>query len=140
MPVRSTTILVADDDAVIRGNLNLLLRSEGYAVVEAANGGGRSRLELGTSASRIWIYECPAATGSNCSTCTWERLEDVPVIVIRPWRRRLGDQAMKARRYDYITKPFDLDEVRDAPGLTQRRSSPGAGNSAEQKFATTAKN
>ena len=32
------TVLVADDDAVIRSNLALLLRSEGYDVREAADG------------------------------------------------------------------------------------------------------
>ena len=35
---RSPTILVADDDALIRGNLATLLRSEGYEVREAADG------------------------------------------------------------------------------------------------------
>ncbi|HXT60725.1 MAG TPA: response regulator, partial [Pirellulales bacterium] len=32
------TILVADDDPTIRGNLALLLASEGYRVLEAADG------------------------------------------------------------------------------------------------------
>jgi two-component system response regulator AtoC len=38
-----SAVLVADDDAVIRGNLALLLRSEGYRVVEAAAGCGRRK-------------------------------------------------------------------------------------------------
>ncbi len=33
-----TTVLVADDDRTIRRNLVLLLRSEGYLVLEAADG------------------------------------------------------------------------------------------------------
>ena len=37
-PSLPTRILVADDDATIRGNLATLLRSEGYAVIEAAVG------------------------------------------------------------------------------------------------------
>ena len=37
-PLDRCTVLVADDDPVIRGNLALLLRSEGYRVVEAADG------------------------------------------------------------------------------------------------------
>ncbi len=35
---KRTVILIADDDATIRGNLALLLRSEHYEVREAANG------------------------------------------------------------------------------------------------------
>ena len=34
----SSTILVADDDRTIRRNLVLLLRSEGYQTIEAADG------------------------------------------------------------------------------------------------------
>ena len=37
-PRQQATILVADDDTTIRTNLRLLLQSEGYRVVEAADG------------------------------------------------------------------------------------------------------
>ena len=40
----TSTILVADDDAVIRGNLRVLLAAEGYRVLEAGN----ARLALET--------------------------------------------------------------------------------------------
>jgi CheY-like chemotaxis protein len=42
-PRHRATILVADDDPVIRGNLALLLESEGYRVIEAADGLEASR-------------------------------------------------------------------------------------------------
>ena len=37
---QQATILVADDDTTIRTNLRLLLESEGYRVMEAADGIG----------------------------------------------------------------------------------------------------
>lgn len=109
----SGTILIADDDPVIRRNLHVLLASEGYRIVEAEDG-----LEAGKALEDPSIMlvlldlKMPGCTGLDILRDQQDRLEERPAIVITA----LGGsgaaiEAMKLGAYDYITKPFDLDEV-----------------------------
>lgn len=107
------TVLVADDDAVIRGNLALLLRSEGYTVVEAEDG-VRAGLALANPAVALALLDLkmPGRDGMDVLRDHKDRLEEVPVIMVTA----LGGssaaiEAMRLGAYDYVTKPFDLDEV-----------------------------
>ena len=109
----SATILVADDDPVIRGNLRLLLESEGYRAVEARDGTEAAKaLEDSSIALVLLDLKMPGCNGLDVLRDHQDRLEETPVIVITA----LGGsgaaiEAMKLGAYDYITKPFDLDEV-----------------------------
>jgi DNA-binding NtrC family response regulator len=108
------TILVADDNSVIRKNLRLLLETEGYRVMEAEDGLQAAQI-LGTDPSIGLVLldlKMPGRTGLELLRDQQDHLEDRPVIVITA----LGGssaaiEAMKLGAYDYITKPFDLDEV-----------------------------
>jgi DNA-binding NtrC family response regulator len=106
-------ILVADDDPTIRGNLALLLTSEGYRVLEAAD--GRQAAErLGDRAVSLVLLDLkmPGAGGLELLREFQDRLEETPVIVITAFGgSQAAIEAMKLGAYDYITKPFDLDEV-----------------------------
>src|SRR5919201_3508901 len=107
------TILVADDDAVIRGNLRLLLESEGYPVVEAADGLEAARAFNDPSVALVLLdLKMPGRGGMDLLRDWQDQLEDTPALVITA----LGGssaaiEAMRLGAYDYITKPFDLDEV-----------------------------
>ncbi|HEX4070169.1 MAG TPA: sigma-54 dependent transcriptional regulator [Planctomycetaceae bacterium] len=107
------TILVADDDATIRANLTLLLRSENYGVLEAADGLEASAiLETGQAALALLDLSMPGLDGMDVLRRHADRLEETPVIVITAYGgSRAAIEAMKLGAYDYITKPFDLDEV-----------------------------
>jgi two-component system response regulator AtoC len=107
------TILVADDDATIRANLTLLLRSENYGVLEAAAGLEASvLLESGRAALALLDLGMPGLDGMDVLRRHADRLEETPVIVITAFGgSRAAIEAMKLGAYDYITKPFDLDEV-----------------------------
>ncbi|WHZ28533.1 MAG: Response regulator of zinc sigma-54-dependent two-component system [Nitrospira sp.] len=114
MPSRdSDTILVADDDPVIRRNLRVLMEAEGYRVVEAADGMEAAKaLEASSVILVLLDLKMPKCTGLDVLRDHQDRLEDTPVIVITA----LGGssaaiEAMKLGAYDYITKPFDLDDV-----------------------------
>jgi DNA-binding NtrC family response regulator len=106
-------ILVADDEPVIRQNLRSLLESEGYRIVEAADGHAASAVfEREPIALALLDVKMPHCTGLELLQRFQDRLDEVPVIVITA----LGGsgaaiEAMKLGAYDYITKPFDLDEV-----------------------------
>jgi two-component system response regulator AtoC len=112
-PRPQATILVADDDTVIRSNLRLLLQSEGYRVLDAADGlAAAAALEAGSVSLVLLDLKMPGCGGLDLLRKYQEQLEDTPVIVITA----LGGsgaaiEAMKLGAYDYITKPFDLDEV-----------------------------
>ncbi|HUY35683.1 MAG TPA: sigma-54 dependent transcriptional regulator [Pirellulales bacterium] len=107
------TILVADDDPTIRTNLTLLLRSEGYRVVEAADGRqAAEQLGAGAVALALLDLKMPQYTGLELLRDHQDQLEETPVIVITAYGgSQAAIEAMKLGAFDYITKPFDLDEV-----------------------------
>jgi DNA-binding NtrC family response regulator len=105
-------ILVADDDPTIRGNL-ALLRSEGYTVREAADGDAAAEL-LRDPAVALALVDLKMLGRDGLAVLHGhaERLEEAPVIVITAFGGRgPAIEAMKLEAYDYVTKPFDLDEV-----------------------------
>jgi two-component system, NtrC family, response regulator AtoC len=110
---RATVILVADDDAAIRGNLALLLRSEGYAVRTATDGlEAAAALRDREVALALLDLKMPGMTGMEVLRGHAERLEETPVIVVTAYGGSgPAIEAMRLGAYDYLTKPFDLDEV-----------------------------
>jgi DNA-binding NtrC family response regulator len=108
-----TVILVADDDDTIRNNLALLLRAEKYEVREAADGLEAARaLDDGAVSLALLDLNMPGRDGMSLLRAFADRLEETPVIVITAYGGSAAAiEAMKLGAYDYITKPFDLDEV-----------------------------
>jgi DNA-binding NtrC family response regulator len=110
---QQATILVADDDKVIRTNLSLLLQAEGYRVVEAADGHEADEGFRDPGVALILLdLQMPSKNGMDLLRQYQEHLEEMPVIVITALGGSAAAiEAMKLGAYDYITKPFDLDEV-----------------------------
>ena len=96
------TILVADDDAIIRANLALLLRSEGYAVREAADGQEAARaLQDPAVALALLDLRMPGQDGMEVLRAHADRLDETPVIVVTAYGGRFrghrGDEARRLR-------------------------------------------
>jgi two-component system response regulator AtoC len=110
---RSVVVLVADDDTTTRSNLALLLRSEGYTVREAADGAAASEALSDPAVSAALLdLKMPKQDGLAVLRDHADRLDEVPVIVITAYGGSVAAiEAMKLGAYDYITKPFDLDEI-----------------------------
>jgi DNA-binding NtrC family response regulator len=106
-------ILVADDDPVIRGNLRLLLEAEGYRVREAPEGIEADRALSDPAVSLALVdLRMPGKGGLDLLREHADRLEELPVIVVTALGGSAAAiEAMKLGAYDFITKPFDLDEV-----------------------------
>jgi DNA-binding NtrC family response regulator len=123
-PASGPTILVADDDPATRSNLALLLRSEGYRVVEAADGEQAAEaLTDPAVAAALLDLKMPRRDGLAVLRAHADRLDEVPVVVVTAYGgSSAAIEAMKLGAYDYLTKPFDLDEVLFTVGraLTQR--------------------
>jgi two-component system response regulator AtoC len=107
------TVLVADDDRTIRRNLILLLRSEGYQALEAADGDeALARIAADAPDAVLLDLKMPGRDGLDVLKELGPALADLPVIVITALGGSTAAiEAMRRGAYDYLTKPFDLDEV-----------------------------
>jgi len=105
------SVLVVDDDPVIRRMLQLSYESEGFEVATAAD--GVEGLEaLRTSPPDVVILDImmPKLDGMRVmdELKADERLRSIPVILLSAKATSLDiDLGMKAGAADYVTKPFD---------------------------------
>ncbi len=106
-------ILVADDDRTIRRNLVRLLLAEGYRTLEAADGTQALALIRAEAPAAVLLdLRMPGPDGLEVLRQLGPMLTDLPVIVITAFGGSAAAiEAMRRGAYDYLTKPFDLDEV-----------------------------
>ncbi len=106
-------LLVAEDDPAIRANLKLLLESEGYPVREAADGEQAVRLLQDPNIALCLLdLKMPILDGMEVLRRHADRLEETPIIVLTAYGgSKAAIEAMKLGAYDYLTKPFDIDQV-----------------------------
>jgi two-component system response regulator PilR (NtrC family) len=106
-------VLVVDDEKSMRDLLSITLEKEGYDVLTAA--GGEAAIEaLRRDATDAVITDLrmPKVDGLQVLRAATEISPDVAVIVITAVAStETAVEAMKLGAYDYITKPFKLDEV-----------------------------
>ena len=113
MSTASSTILVADDDATIRRNLVRLLRSEGYQTIEASSGDEALAAVHESQPDAVLLdLKMPGRDGLKVLAELQPLLADLPVIVITALGGSAAAiEAMRRGAYDYLSKPFDLDDV-----------------------------
>ena len=111
-------VLIADDDTDLRTTLRELLTDEGFDVNEADTGEA-VLASLGNGASDrpslvIMDVRMPGKNGMD----VLRELRDVasgsqlPVLVMTAYgSSNIAIEAMQLGAYDYITKPFDLDDI-----------------------------
>ncbi len=110
-------ILIADDDAVVRTLVSKLVGRWGHEAVCAADGGEAWALLVGRDAPQLIILDWIMPGEDGLRLC--ERIRrDLPdrsaYIILLSARNDRGDlvQALHAGADDYITKPFDSEELR----------------------------
>lgn len=113
MPRSQPTVLVADDEELIRWALEQSLVQAGYRVVQAAS--GREALECcGTDAIDVAIldHRLPDCDGLHLLKQIKEVNPEVPVILLTA-TSSVGDavEAMKQGAFHYANKPFNLQEI-----------------------------
>ncbi len=106
-------ILVADDDSTIRRNLARLLAAERYQVVEAADGDqALACIQTEDLDAVLLDLKMPGKDGLAVLREVGSLLTELPVIVITAYAgSSAAIEAMRRGAYDYLSKPFDLDEV-----------------------------
>ncbi|MDP8909420.1 MAG: sigma-54 dependent transcriptional regulator, partial [Chloroflexota bacterium] len=111
-------ILVADDDAAIRAVLREFLEDEGYEVEEVGDGAHVLTSLAGRNGRRpdlvLMDVRMPDKTGLDVlREAPGQGLDgQLPIIIMTGFgTSNVAIEAMQLGAYDYITKPFNLDEV-----------------------------
>lgn len=107
-------ILVVDDEESIREFLEIMLKKEGYEVTTAED--GAKAIELMKKKSFEMIVsdlQMPQVTGIELLKHVRENYPEVLFMMITAFgTTETAIEAMKMGAYDYLTKPFKIDEVR----------------------------
>jgi two-component system response regulator PilR (NtrC family) len=110
---RNASVLVIDDEEIMRDILGTLLEREGYSVRLAGN--GQEGLELARSLpfdAVIVDVMMPGLDGMQVLDELKKFDDQLPVLMITAYASmESAISAMKRGAFDYITKPFKNDEV-----------------------------
>ena len=108
------TILVIDDERSMREFLSIMLEREGYSVVTKDN--GNDALEFISKNKYDLIItdiKMPKMSGIDILRESMALHPNTPVIMITAFAStEVAVEAMKLGAYDYITKPFNVDEIK----------------------------
>jgi len=111
----ATTILIVDDEANLRKTLAEILGARGYATLEADDGSGAIDLLNTTIPDLIFSdWKMPKVGGEGLlqHLRSHQELASVPVIVMTAYgSSHSAIEAIRLGAYDFVTKPFDLDEI-----------------------------
>jgi two-component system, NtrC family, response regulator PilR len=106
-------ILVVDDEKSLREVLSIMLKRAGYTVTEASDGDeaiGHVNKEIYDLV--ITDLRMPKADGMDVLKAVKSSSPDTVVLVITAFATSdSAVEAMKHGAYDYLTKPFQVDEV-----------------------------
>jgi DNA-binding NtrC family response regulator len=110
---RNASVLVIDDEEIMRDILGTLLEREGYSVRLASS--GQEGLDLAKSLpfdAVIVDVMMPGIDGLQVLAELKKHDEELPVLMITAYASmESAIAAMKKGAFDYITKPFKNDEV-----------------------------
>src|SRR5437763_5721175 len=106
-------ILIADDEDSLRWVLEKGLRQAGYEVTGVKDGAAAIRAVEAEAFDLVFLdVRMPGMDGLAALGKMRERRPDACVVVITAHgTMETAIQAMQRGAYDYLTKPFDLDEV-----------------------------
>ena len=108
-------ILVADDEAAIRQLLRTVLEGEGFVVSEAKSGGEvLSQLGNGHGKPDLLLldWRMPEMDGMQVLQRISDQGIEVPVVLMTAFGTSSNAiRAMQLGAHDYITKPFEIDDV-----------------------------
>jgi len=122
-------ILVVDDEPQIVRGLKIILRTAGYTV-EAASTRSEALASLAARPPAALVLDLVLPDGQGVEVCEevrrWSRL---PILVLSA----VGDERQKVRALDagaddYVTKPFDTDELLARLRAILRRSAETGGS------------
>jgi len=112
MSANPLKVLVIDDEPPIRKLLRMGLSTQGFDVLEAAN--GKAALELLAQRPALVILDLglPDIQGHDLLRMIRARDDHVPIVVLSSRDDEAGKvQALDLGADDYVTKPFGMEEL-----------------------------
>jgi two-component system response regulator AtoC len=109
-------VLLVDDEASVRVALKELVQSRGWEPLVARS--GAEALELVDRADAVVTdFSMPEMDGMELLRAIHDRDQSLPVILLTAHgSERLAVRAIRAGAYEYVPKPFDVDEMALALG------------------------
>ncbi len=113
-------VLVVDDEQSMRNMLAIALKQEGYEVVTAEDGeAARREIEASSVDLIVSDIRMPGLDGIEVLRFAREHTPGTEVILVTAHASTASAvEALRLGAYDYVTKPFDIDELK----LTVRRA------------------
>lgn len=106
-----TNVLVVDDEAGVRYTLREILVERGYQVT-CVDSAAAALNELDECDVVITDFAMPKRTGLQLLDDIVARDPQLPVILLTAQgSEKIAAEAIKHGAYDYVTKPFDIDEL-----------------------------
>ncbi|MFH1217481.1 MAG: sigma-54 dependent transcriptional regulator [Pseudomonadota bacterium] len=120
-----STILVVDDELSMREFLKILLEKEGHQAIVAQDGEKALEIIDGHEFDLVISdIRMPGMGGLELIEHVKKKQPDLPFVMITAFASpEDAVQAMKHGAYDYITKPFKLDEIKSIINSAIRSSS-----------------
>ncbi len=106
-------ILVIDDEPILRDSLEIALKTSGYEVTTART--GEEGLEIFQKENPDLVlldHWLPGINGDDVLRQIKERDPEIPVIIMTAQGSiELAVNSMKIGAFDFLVKPFDLDQI-----------------------------
>ncbi|MBN1297060.1 sigma-54-dependent Fis family transcriptional regulator [bacterium] len=111
-----TTVLIVDDEANMRRILEVTLKREGYGTLTAENGAAAlDILQRYPVQIVLTDLKMPGIDGMTLLRECVTRFPDIPLIMLTAHGTvETAVEAMKLGAFDYVTKPFDIAEIRQS--------------------------
>ncbi|MBT0663741.1 sigma-54 dependent transcriptional regulator [Geobacter pelophilus] len=111
--MKKTRILVVDDEHLIRWSLEQNLKKQGYDVLTAGTGEDALRIAREEQPDLVLLdVQLPGLNGIQVLEKIKENDEDIVVIMVTAQGAlETAVTAMRLGAYDYINKPFNLEEM-----------------------------
>ncbi len=129
------SVLIVEDDKNIQDLLQMYLEKEGYAVTVAADG-GQGLTKFRAIKPDLVLLDVMMPVMNGWEVCKAIRAESRTPVIMLTAKSELDDKitGLKAGADDYITKPFEMQEVLARIEAVLRRADPCAAEAKSRRL------